>query len=451
MATWKQTQLELDSEAVSSDAYLVESNVNNLNWVATLPIKVRNKLAMSGITTLPQLMSMSEQEIIQIKQLGPKAIESIRQLLASPDQKLEFAKPEYINYGPFWQTLTETHRISLDTISDLSPRAINALRKVGITSVALLLLVSSSDLMGLPAIGAITTAQIQKIQHRLSSRLGLLEVVGTMKLSSSYELARRFAGTTLDAEIASSVADTRYGLELILNEVSSQRLHEEFVASFICGTHSPLLTLDSLRLAINSAELKTSTFDESTIPYIKNVKRLLDALEAKTLDEEIDSIRALLGERVISILRHRYDPFLPMTLEQVGQLLKLTRERVRQLQVKAVKQLDNYCRQHPLIRTRSAIWTAVMTTSNGGTLEDIEGELRHHNLIGSDNAFTDLLVIWQALNLEHPFIHDQNAASNDGLSASQLILRKELRRNIDKLCRNCGTVSLQWLPTHVTP
>jgi RNA polymerase primary sigma factor len=69
--------------------------------------------------------------------------------------------------------------------------------------------------------------------------------------------------------------------------------------------------------------------------------RQLDELERKDLREIVNNILAKLGKREELILRMYYGIEFDReyTLEEIGQKLKLTRERVRQVKNKALRKL----------------------------------------------------------------------------------------------------------------
>lgn len=77
-----------------------------------------------------------------------------------------------------------------------------------------------------------------------------------------------------------------------------------------------------------------------------------DDLLSGSLRQEIERSLSTLGEREAEILRHYFGlgDCRPHTLEEIGQVFSLTRERVRQIKEKAIKKLKNQYR-NKLLKT----------------------------------------------------------------------------------------------------
>jgi len=78
--------------------------------------------------------------------------------------------------------------------------------------------------------------------------------------------------------------------------------------------------------------------------YFEDTHPVADPESALACREDLEVVHsrlALLGEREAEILRYRYgmDDYPIMTLEEIGTVFKLTRERVRQLEAKAIERL----------------------------------------------------------------------------------------------------------------
>jgi RNA polymerase primary sigma factor len=97
------------------------------------------------------------------------------------------------------------------------------------------------------------------------------------------------------------------------------------------------------------ADKDTSTLsdfieDESAIP-------LDERLVTKALKEDIASVLKTLDKKEAEILSYRYGlgDNLPMSLKEIGDRFNLTKERIRQIEKKALKRLQHPARQRVLV------------------------------------------------------------------------------------------------------
>ena len=139
------------------------------------------------------------------------------------------------------------------------------------------------------------------------------------------------------------------GKEMVLNEETRQYLADM--------TRIPRSTLDSLISVQNVISLdQPASNDDSNDSYLIDIiydenedteKAAVDSVmcsEIKNILEESD-----LKEREIEVLKMRFGIGIkePMTLEEVGNQLELTRERIRQIEGRALKRL-----RHPAMRNK---------------------------------------------------------------------------------------------------
>lgn len=81
---------------------------------------------------------------------------------------------------------------------------------------------------------------------------------------------------------------------------------------------------------------------KTTSPY--------EATNISILREELNAVLGTLSQREEQVLRHRYglDDSSPKTLEEVGKIFNVTRERIRQIEVKALRKLRHPSRKKRL-------------------------------------------------------------------------------------------------------
>jgi RNA polymerase primary sigma factor len=87
------------------------------------------------------------------------------------------------------------------------------------------------------------------------------------------------------------------------------------------------------------------------IPDESSHSSVFDQVTSRLLREDIDTLLDTLTSREKAVLKLRYglDTGIPMTLEEVGQKYHLTRERIRQIEKKAIKKLRHPVRRKQLV------------------------------------------------------------------------------------------------------
>lgn len=103
--------------------------------------------------------------------------------------------------------------------------------------------------------------------------------------------------------------------------------------------------------AVSSLDVPVGDDDETTVGDLQadhGAQNPMSNLIAEANKDIINMVFATLGEREANVLRLRFgiDTDHPHTLEEVGEILGVTRERIRQIETKAIKKL-----RHPLRAT----------------------------------------------------------------------------------------------------
>ena len=120
-------------------------------------------------------------------------------------------------------------------------------------------------------------------------------------------------------------------------------------------------SLEELRKLLMYADqyLKTSSLnkvigqddkDTEIIEFIPSTVNVEDEVMQTVMAEEIDKVLSTLTDRESTIIRMRYGigNYDPMTLEDIGKIYHLTRERIRQIEVKTLRKLRNICKKNRL-------------------------------------------------------------------------------------------------------
>ena len=102
-----------------------------------------------------------------------------------------------------------------------------------------------------------------------------------------------------------------------------------------------------------SLETPVGSEEDSELGDFVEDQKILNPYEAtnrKLLKEQLSKVLKTLSEREENVLRYRYglDDGCPRTLEEVGKLFNVTRERIRQIEVKALRKLRHPSRRKKL-------------------------------------------------------------------------------------------------------
>jgi RNA polymerase primary sigma factor len=107
-----------------------------------------------------------------------------------------------------------------------------------------------------------------------------------------------------------------------------------------------------------SLETPVGSEEDSELGDFVEDDKFLNPYDATTrvlLKEQLDGVLKTLSEREEMVLRYRYglDDGSPKTLEEVGKIFNVTRERIRQIEVKALRKLRHPSRRKKLEDYRS--------------------------------------------------------------------------------------------------
>ena len=107
-----------------------------------------------------------------------------------------------------------------------------------------------------------------------------------------------------------------------------------------------------------SLETPVGSEEDSELGDFVEDDKILNPYDATTrvlLKEQLDGVLKTLSEREEMVLRYRYglDDGSPKTLEEVGKIFNVTRERIRQIEVKALRKLRHPSRRKKLEDYRS--------------------------------------------------------------------------------------------------
>jgi RNA polymerase primary sigma factor len=109
----------------------------------------------------------------------------------------------------------------------------------------------------------------------------------------------------------------------------------------------------------------------------------LESLQSKSLVGDVNQVLAMLEPREADIIRLRFglDGRDPLTLEEVGGQIGITRERVRQLQEQALRDLRNKMAKYEKQRTLEEVKVEKQQAEKAQLLKD----LLHKDISGLTN------------------------------------------------------------------
>lgn len=223
------------------------------------------------------------------------------------------------------------------------------------------------------------------------------------------------------------------GLERLREEVRRGRLSGYLQLSAPSSISAPPTTLGEL--------LDRSAPRQDGEDLGRAADELLDGLSYASADQELGELLAAIPPRQLAVLRARLHPTAPATLGEIGEREHVSRERIRQIEVKGRQALRAAVRGRPLLRARSAIRFARAAAERNGP-DRVEAELKGRGLVESRSALEDLFVVWRALDLELPFDRDLFAAGRRGASPAQFATARAVRSTALELRRNCGAFEL---------
>jgi len=135
----------------------------------------------------------------------------------------------------------------------------------------------------------------------------------------------------------------------IFNKFGREPLVEELAAEMEC-TPDRILEIKELMLEPLSLDLTVGDDDSNIGSFVedKDTKSPEETVFTQMLRNQISKVLSELNEKEQIVIKKRFglDDGIPRTLEEIGQYLQMTRERVRQIEERAILKLRKFSKQY---------------------------------------------------------------------------------------------------------
>ncbi|MQF48950.1 hypothetical protein FIM08_03520 [SAR202 cluster bacterium AC-647-N09_OGT_505m] len=323
---------------------------------------------------------------------------------------------------------------------------VGRLRSSNILTVDNLANISANNIANLPGIG---TARARQIQARLASFLRAeLDSSSQPKRST----LRHKSGEEEDLE-AALVKSTKaiceiFGRDDVLTTASLPPQYSKILADVFPGQFK---SFDALEYA--AQRLMTESKNINAVPASPSLKKAVSwlerALKHTCLDNEVNDILRILDDRERQVLIGRHGVGRPLTLEALGRQLKISRERVRQIQIKAQEKLEPQLKRATLMYSTAAL--AVLNAhQNERTMAAWQRRLLSLGYLKNPVSLDLLFTVVRATSIDWLHLPDATQpASQKAIPRRVLAARRQVLSDALKHCGSSGAVRTMSLTNEV--
>jgi len=341
------------------------------------------------------------------------------------------------------------HRIDLNKIDiailGLSVGVMNSLKRANITTLAQLSDYSKTDLLSVRSIGITRLDQIGKEMN--SFLIGLLpDAERKPAIQISHESNAKLPPVDQDisqqlCELARNLRDIFQGKVSINFIRLIPRLWDDLVNALGKEPKSfAELEQSAKKLETDFGYSIDSNNTERHLALKRTIQWLKRAIKYGCIDEEIDYVVSSLNEREQMILAGRYKIDSPLTLEAIGQQLGITRERVRQIQVKVQRKLITQIKRSTLLYSTAALYI-LKTQGENASLANWTKQLADNGFLKAPRYLDLLIAVAKATNSRELALPEEFPQSLEThISKRVLAAMKSVVEKARKMCRNCGAV-----------
>jgi len=341
------------------------------------------------------------------------------------------------------------HRIDLNKIDiailGISVGALNSLKRANITTLAQLSDCSKMDLLSVRSIGITRLDQINKALN--SFLIGLLpDAERKPAIQVSHESNEKLL--LVDQDISQQLCELAKNLSGIFQgkvPIGFIRLMPRLWDDLVSALGKEPKSFAELEQS--APELKTNfgygldrNNMERNLALKRTIQWLKRAIKYGCIDEEIDYVVSSLNERERMILAGRYKIDSPLTLEAIGQQLGITRERVRQIQVKVQRKLITRIKRSTFLYSTAALYI-LKTLGEDTSLANWTKHLADNGFLKAPGYLDLLIAVARATNSRELALPEEFTQSLEThISKRVLAATKSVVEKARKMCRNCGAV-----------
>ena len=342
------------------------------------------------------------------------------------------------------QLVAKSHQLRIPVeMLGLTPGILMGLKRNGINTIEKLSKCSEADLLGMYIIGPSRLKGIKTTLNQFLSRMLSNAVIEEQaSVQSRVETARATKQLIELANCLCQVFET-YGL---LNDL---RLPSEAQSRLYKATGEKLETLADLRRLIESPNCKAHIIHRGikTNIEIDDIEPAIhwfsEVLICKSVDDEMKKLVGHLTERERFVFINRSSIDKHLTLEEIGHELRVTRERVRQIEVEVNRKLGRQLTEPLPFFYSSAALLLLKRLGQDATVELWKEKLLNVGFLKEETSL-DLLTALARVTKAAPLVLSEELARLLKTHVPPRILSasKPILSQARKHAKNCGAVRI---------
>lgn len=413
-----------------------------------------NRLRRGRITSLGELLDSTWEELASIWYMGQKTLKEIavkldnylssHPIIDSPVEA-DAITDSFLNERiaePSLVAQLQNANVLLDKIPvnvlNLYPGIKMGLRKANILTIQDLCNCTEADLLSMYGVGVLKVRQIKELLNSfLAERLGSISGPDPLQeeISRLYELAGQLCKILESQNLLGDIRLSPQAEKILTQAIGAQ-------VETIADLQEVIMTHDSTAVPF---DLKQALERRSALK--ESIGWLDQALNFKSVGDEVNYLVNSLDPREQLIFTSRYIGENKRTLQEIGKELGLTRERVRQIEGKALRKLASKTTKAPFLYTKASL-ILLKRMGEEATLESWKQGLLDSGFLKEESSFGLLAAICSATKgLGHALSEEAIELPGKDISRHLLSFKKAVLQTARKLNRNSGAVRAVSLTT----